>query len=238
MDPHQSQRAEVSPGEAKPSLQLPEWSLALLLAASTFVTYQPVWRGQPVWDDWRHFTRAELTSPRGLKRIWLEPGITQRFDPLLDTVFWIEKNLWGTSTLGYHLVSIACHVGAALLLVAVLRRLHIKGAWFAAAIFALHPVLAESVAWISELKNTLSGIFFLGAVLVYLRFDETRSWSSYAKVMGLFAGALLSKSTVVVWPVGMLVILWWKRGALHWKRDVLPLIPFAVLAFLDILFRR
>ncbi len=212
---------------------LPDWLLALLLAAFTLLAYQPVWHGQPIWDDSHHMPTADLGTLSGLRRIWLEPGITQRFDPLVDTVFWIEKKLWGAAPLGYHLVSIACHVGAALLLVAVLRRLHIKGAWLAAAIFALHPVHAESVAWISELKNTMSGVFFLGTVLAYLKFDETRTPSSYAMAGGLFWGALLSKTTTVVWPIGMITIIWWKRGALSWKRDVLPLIPFAALAYLD-----
>jgi tetratricopeptide (TPR) repeat protein len=209
---------------------LPDWLLALLLTVFTFLAYQPIWHGQPIWDDWRHITSVDLETLSGLRRIWLEPGITQRFDPLLDTVFWTEKRLWGAAPLGYHLVNITCHVGVALLLVAVLRRLHINGAWLAAAIFALHPVHAESVAWISELKNTLSGVFFLGAVLTYLKFDETRTRSSFAMAMGLFLGALLTKTTTVVWPIGMIAILWWKRSVLSWKRDVLPLVPFTALA--------
>jgi tetratricopeptide (TPR) repeat protein len=178
-------------------------------------------------------TSPELTSLNGLERIWTEPGITQHFDPLVDTAFWIEKKLWGAAPLGYHLVSITCHVGMALLLVKLLRRLQIKGAWFAAAIFALHPVHVESVAWISELKNTLSGVFFLGTILAYLRFDESRTLSSYAVAMGLFVPALLGKTTAVVWPIGMLAILWWKRGTLSWTHDLLPLIPFVALALLD-----
>jgi protein O-mannosyl-transferase len=209
---------------------LPDWLLALLLTVSTFLVYQPVWHGQPIWDDWEHITRADSETLGGLRRIWLEPGSTQRFDPLVDTVFWIEGKLWGVSPLGYHLVNITCHIGAALLLVAVLRRLQISGGWLAAAIFALHPVHVESVAWISELKNTLSGVFFLGAVLAYLKFDETRTPSSFVMAMGLFLGALLTKTTTVVWPIGMIAIMWWKRGTLSWKRDLLPLIPFAALA--------
>jgi tetratricopeptide (TPR) repeat protein len=230
MTSNQAQSAAGQLDAPRTPFGLPDWLLAFFLAASTLLAYQPAWHGQPIWDDWRHMTRAELGTLSGLRRIWLEPGITQRFDPLVDTVFWIEKKLWGTAPLGYHLVSITCHVGAALLLVAVLRRLQIKGGWLAAAIFALHPVHAESVAWISELKNTMSGVFFLGAVLAYLKFDERRTAASFAMAMGLFLGALLSKTTTVVWPIGMVAIMWWKRGALSWKRDVLPLIPFAALA--------
>jgi tetratricopeptide (TPR) repeat protein len=233
MNSDQVQRADSRLDETKPRFGWPDWLLALFLAASTFLAYQPVWHGRPLWDDWRHMTNPGLASLSGLGRIWLEPGLTQRFDPLVDTAFWIEKKLWGTAPLGYHVVSITCHVGAALLLVAVLRRLQIKGAWFAAAIFALHPVHVESVAWISELKNTLSGVFFLGTVLAYLRFDGTRTTSSYATAMGLFVAALLGKTTAVVWPIGMLVILWWKRSPLSRQRDVLPLLPFVAIALLD-----
>ncbi len=232
MTSNQAQSAASQLDEPQTSFSFSDWLLALLLAVATLAVYQPVWHGQPIWDDWRHMTSPELSSVSGLRRIWLEPGTTQRFDPLVDTAFWIENRLWRRAPLGYHLVSIACHIGAALLLVAVLRRLRIKGAWLAAAVFALHPVHVESVAWISELKNTMSGVFFLGAVLAYLKFDATRTTSSFLMAMGLFLGALLSKTTTVVWPIGMIAIVWWKRGTLSWRRDVLPLIPFAALALL------
>ncbi len=210
-----------------------DWLLAFILVVSTFLVYQPAWRGLPIWDDGDHITRSEFASLSGLRRIWFEPGATQQYYPLLHTAFWIQQKLWGGITLGYHLVSIACHAAGALLVLSILRRLQVKGAWFASAIFALHPVHVESVAWISELKNTMSGVFYLAAVLAYLRFDETRKRSSYGLAAGLFLCALLSKTTVVVWPLAMLVILWWKRGALSWKRDVLPLIPLLALAVLD-----
>jgi len=209
------------------------WLIAFVLVTSTFLAYQPAWHGLTIWDDSEQITSAELASLNGLKRIWFEPGVTGHYYPLLDTAFWIQQKLWGGSTQGYHLVGIACHATAALLVLVILRRLQVKGAWLAAAIFALHPVHVESVAWISELKNTMSGIFYLSAVLAYLRFDETRKPSSYGLAAGLFLCALLSKSTTVVWPFGILVILWWRRGVLSWKRDALPLIPLLTLAVLD-----
>ena len=210
-----------------------DWLFAFVLVASTFLVYQPVWRGLPIWDDGEHITKAELASLNGLRRIWLEPGATAQYHPLLDTAFWIGQKLWGGSTLGYHLVSIACHAAGALLVLIILRRLQVKGAWLAASIFALHPVHVESVAWISELKNTMLGGFYLAAVLVYLRFDETRKRSWYTISVGLFLCALLSKATAIAWPVGMLIILWWEHGVLAWKRDVLPLVPLLPLAILD-----
>ena len=211
-----------------------DWLFAFVLMAATFLAYQPAWRGLPIWDDGEHVTSTGFASLNGLRRIWLEPGATHHYYPLLDTAFWIQKKLWGDSTLGYHLVGITCHAAGALLLLMILRRLQVTGAWIVAAVFALHPVYVESVAWISELKNTMSGVFYLATLLVYLKFDETRKRSWFAAAAGLFLCTFLSKSTTVVWPLGMLVILWWKRGMLSWKRDVLPLIPLLALAAWDV----
>jgi protein O-mannosyl-transferase len=188
--------------------------------------YWPAWHGQPVWDDDAHMTRPELRSVAGLVRIWTELGATQQYYPLVHSVFWAEHRLFGDGTLGYHLVNILLHWCSALLLVAILRRLRIPGAWLAGGIFALHPVMVESVAWITELKNTLSGVFYLGAALQYLRFDEERQKRSYALALVLFSIGLLAKSVIVTLPAALLVVFWWKRGAVQWKRDVVPLLPF------------
>jgi tetratricopeptide (TPR) repeat protein len=96
-------------------------------------------------------------------------------------------------------------------------------------VFAVHPVFAESVAWITEQKNTLSGVFFLASALVYLRFDAKRTPGLYAAALFLFACAVLSKTVTAPLPAALLVIFWWRRGGLSLKRDVLPLLPwFAV----------
>ncbi|HXI83984.1 MAG TPA: tetratricopeptide repeat protein [Verrucomicrobiae bacterium] len=221
-----------SPGTKTP-FGTSDWLLALLLVAATFLAYFPVWHGLPIWDDGSYITRARFGSLDGLRRMWFEPGTTEHYYPLLDTVFWVQSKLWGGSTLGYHLVTIACHAAGALLVLKILRRLQVKGAWLAAAIFALHPVHVESVAWISELKNTMSGVFYLGAALAYLEFDETESLSWFAFTAVLFLSALLCKTTVVVWPFAMLVIVWWKHGRLSWKRNVLPLLPLLAFAAVD-----
>jgi hypothetical protein len=141
----------------------------------------------------------------------------------------VEHQLWGDWPAGYHLLSILLHCASALLLVRILRQLQMPGAWLAAAIFALHPIQAESVAWISELKNTLSGVFYFGSVLAYLKFDHTRNRRSYAVALVLFVFGLMSKTVIATLPVAILIIFWWKRGKLSWKRDVWPLIPFFLL---------
>ncbi len=128
----------------------------IALVGVTVLTYQPAWNGKPLLDDADHLiTDPELRSLRGLISLWIAPPPTHQYHPLVDTVFWIGDKLWGQSMLGYHLVSISLHAVSALLLLRILRRLEVPGAWLAAAIFALHPVQVESVAWVVELKNTL-----------------------------------------------------------------------------------
>jgi len=213
-----------------------EWGWALLLLAVTILAYGPAWSGQPLWDDAAHMTRPELRSVAGLASIWTRLGATQQYYPLLHSLFWLEYRLWGESTVGPHLVSILLHGLAALLLVRIVRKLELRGAWLAGGVFALHPVMVESVAWITELKNTLSAIFFLTAALAYLDFDGKRKAKPYALALTLFVLGLLSKSVIVTLPGSLLVVLWWKRGRVGWKRDVVPLLPFFVIGIVSGLF--
>jgi protein O-mannosyl-transferase len=206
-----------------------DWLFAAALVVAVFFAYQPAWHGGLLWDDEDHVTRLELRSSDGLWRIWTEKEATLQYYPLLHSAFWVEYKLWGDSTLGYHLVNLSLHALSALLVVVILRRLAIPGAWLAAAIFALHPVHVESVAWITEQKNTLSGVFYLGTMLAYLRFDETRKPLSYSTALALFLLGLLCKTVIATLPGAMLVIFWWQRGRLSWKKDVLPLLPFFLL---------
>src|SRR5256886_7362788 len=205
------------------------WLFSLALIALTALAYLPAWNGKPIWDDNAHITKPELRSISGLVRIWTEPGATQQYYPLAHSIFWIEHALWGDAVLPYHLVNILLHGLSAFLLYRILRRLEISGAWLAAALFALHPVQAESVAWISELKNTLSGLFFLSAAFTYLKFDEARRGSLSAAALILFLASLLCKTAVAPLPAVLLVVFWWKRGSISWKRDVRPLLPFFAL---------
>ena len=206
-----------------------DWFFALLILVLTTLAYFPALNGTPIWDDDAHITRLDLRSWDGLVKIWTQPGSTQQYYPLVHTVFWIEHQLWGDAPLGYHLVNIVLHCLSALLLLKILRRLEIPGAWLAAAIFGLHPVQVESVAWISELKNTLSGVFYLGSGLVYLEFDRSRKLAPYFVALVLFLLGLLSKTVIATLPGALLVIFCWKRGTLSFKRDALPVIPLFIL---------
>ena len=135
--------------------------------------------------------------------------------------------------LGYHLVGILLHAGAAVMVALILRRLTIPGADLAAAVFALHPVQVESVAWITEQKNTLSAVFYLGAMFIYLCFDRSRKTSLYGWALALFALGLLSKTVTATLPAALLVIFWWQRRPTRVAlRNVRPLLPFFVLGLL------
>ncbi|HVW20424.1 MAG TPA: tetratricopeptide repeat protein [Opitutaceae bacterium] len=208
-----------------------DWRPALILPAA-LLAYLPALRGGFIWDDDGHVTRPDLRSLGGLRRIWAEPGATQQYYPVLHSAFWLEHRLWGDAPLGYHLLNVLLHAAAAALFVRVLRQLAAPGALLAGFLFALHPVCVESVAWISEQKNTLSAVFYLLAALAYLRFDRTRRPGAYAAALGLFLLAVLSKTVTATLPAALLVVFWWKRGRLSWRRDALPLLPWFALAAL------
>jgi tetratricopeptide (TPR) repeat protein len=201
---------------------------ALMLSATLFA-YLPALHGGLLWDDSSHVTRPGLQSLHGLWRIWSDLGATQQYYPLLHTAFWLEHRTWGDAVLGYHLANLALHALSACLVVMIARRLSLPGAWLAGFVFALHPVCVEAVAWISEQKSALSGVFYLAAALTYLHFDQTRRKSQYFMALGLFVLALMSKTVTATLPAALLVVFWWQRGRIEWKRDLPPLLPwFAV----------
>src|ERR1035438_837916 len=148
----------------------------------------------------------------------------------VHSAFWMEHRVWGDAVLGYHLTNLILHAVAACLVVRIVQRLSLPGAWLAGLIFALHPVCVEAVAWISEQKSTLSGVFYLGAAMVYLRFDQSRRRRDYLCALGLFVLALLSKTVPATLPAALLVVFWWQRGRLGFRRDVRPLLPWFALS--------
>ena len=211
-----------------------EWILGALLVLLALIAYQQTWHSGYIWDDDDYVTRnPTLLNLHGLWRIWFEVAATPQYYPLVHSSFWLEHHLWGLNPLGYHLVNVFLHALAAILLWRVLARLEIPGAWLAAAIFVVHPVEVESVAWITERKNVLAAVFYFAAALAYLRFELTRDagirgrqrWYFYIASLVLFVFALLSKTVACSLPAALLLVRWWKTGRLRW-RDVLPLLPF------------
>ncbi|MBU0617154.1 MAG: tetratricopeptide repeat protein [Planctomycetes bacterium] len=198
----------------------------------TLVVYVPAMRGGFVWND---HERGSLTGnivlqENGLYRVWFTTE-SVNYWPVVWTSYWLEHQLWGLNPTGYHVVNVLIHAACAFLVWRILVRLNIPGAWLAALIFAVHPVNVESVAWITQRKNLLSLLFFLVAVLWYLRFDDCRRWAWYGAAVVAFLLAMLSKGAVVTLPVVLLLCVWWRRGAIS-RRDLLRSLPFFAVAVL------
>ncbi|HEY1923040.1 MAG TPA: tetratricopeptide repeat protein [Tepidisphaeraceae bacterium] len=206
------------------------------LIALVLVVYIPViLHGGFIWDDPQYITGNPLlrTLP-GLMAIWIHPSASPQYYPLVHTTFWIEYHLVGLQPWLYHLDNILLHAFGAVLLWRVLRRLGIPAAGLAAAIFAVHPVQVESVAWATERKNVLSLVFYLLSLHAYLNYagDDLRGGrfgiKDYLLALLCFVAALLSKSVTCSLPAAILLLVYWRHGRVRWK-DVGPLIPFFVL---------
>jgi Flp pilus assembly protein TadD len=181
---------------------------AALLLALVVVTYLPVLSAGYIWDDDAYVTdNPVLKDARGLVAAWTRLDATPQYYPLTHTSLWIDHALWGMRPLGYHVVNVLLHAAASIVLWRLLAMLELPGAFLAAAIFAVHPVHVESVAWITERKNTLSCLLALGAAFQFLRPQPRRGWAAV-----LYAGALLSKTVTATLPVVLALVLWWKRG--------------------------
>jgi Flp pilus assembly protein TadD len=209
--------------------------LALFLVAATVIAYLSVWRAGFIWDDDLHLTKNPvIVGYLGFKSIWLTSAAT--YYPLTLTTFWIEHLLWGLNPAPYHGVNVLVHAGCALLLWRVLGKLGIRGAWLGAALWALHPVQVESVAWITELKNTQSCLFSLVSILFFLKWREVRdqaggSSGRWQYALALFCAllAILSKSSTVMLPVVLGLCWWWRDSRWRW-RNLVPLVPFLLIS--------
>ena len=205
------------------------WLAALCLVVVALIVYQPVWRAGFIWDDDDHLTaNPVMTAPHGLRVIWSSLAAS-RYYPLTLTTFWALHRWCGLNPLPYHLVNVTLHAVNGLLIFFMLRRLRVPAAWLVAAFWVLHPVNVESVAWVTELKNTQSGFFFFLALLCFLRWetDGRRRWYGLSLVCA--AGAVLSKPSTVILPVILLFCIWWERR--RWQRvDFVRIVPFFGLA--------
>jgi tetratricopeptide (TPR) repeat protein len=205
--------------------------LGLVLVGAVVLAYQPAWTAGFIWDDDEYVTNNPLLSaPDGLWRIWFSTDSPSQYFPLVYSTFRLEYALWGLNSTGYHWVNILLHAINALLVWRLLSRLTLPGAWFGAALFALHPLQVESVAWITELKNVQSLFFFLLALLSWIEFTERpKPWGWYGLALVFHALALLSKTTACTLPAALILILWLKHKPIDTRRW-LQVVPFVLLS--------
>ncbi|MFQ5465020.1 MAG: tetratricopeptide repeat protein [Thermodesulfobacteriota bacterium] len=201
------------------------WLPFLLILACTFIAYIPAIGAGFIWDDEFHvFANPHMIGLDGLRRIWFTTE-SQQYYPLVYSSFWLEYQLWGANPMGYHVVNIFLHSLNSFFVYLIFRRLGVRGALAVALVFALHPVHVESVAWVSERKNVLSGLFYLAALGSYLRFDDGGGRGSYARSLVLFFCALLSKTVTSTLPPALIIIRWMRGRAVR-GTDLLRLVPF------------
>lgn len=224
-----------STAPAAPRDRLVQAGLGACLVLGAVLAYLPVARAAFIWDDDDYVTQNRaLLSTQGLRAIWLKPGVTPQYYPLVFTTFWLEHKLYGLHPLGYHFINVAIHAASSVVLWRLLRRLEIPAALLGAMLFAVHPVHAESVAWVTERKNVLSGLMYLLSGWAFLRFappagpSDWRRWRWYAGAIVLMGGALLSKTVSCTLPVALALVLWWKRPRLQ-GRDLAALLPMLAL---------
>ena len=209
---------------------------ALALAALAVGCYLPALTAGFVWDDEAFTDAAAVREWSGLWRIWSSPRAAieneGHYWPLVYTSFWLEHKLWGFAPAGYHAVNVVLHAANTLLVRRLAERLAVPGAWLVAAVFAVHPLHVESVAWIIERKDLLSGLCYLAAFLAWLRFtDEPRGGRGgrhYVLALALFAAGMLCKSIVVTLPAAFVIVSWWKRGRVTGS-DLSRAAPFFVV---------
>lgn len=204
------------------------WIFAILLIAILFAIYWPCLRGDWIWDDQSILLDNPVLNSGGLAKVWTPPGYLN-FWPITYTAYWITFQLWGLTPLPFHLVNVALHGAAALLVWRVLRQLEIPGALLAAAVFAVHPVNVESVAWIGQLKGILSLVFALASLLFFLGYEKNGGRRRYAAALVAFAMSALSKGDALTLPIVFLALDWWQRGRIE-RRDLLRVLPFLLLA--------
>jgi protein O-mannosyl-transferase len=215
-----------------------DWLWGLILVLFVILVYTPVWRAGFIWDDDAILTANPcVVGPLGFKEIWTTSAAD--ICPLTLTTFWVEHALWGLNSMPYHLVNVLMQGLSAVLLWRVLRHLRVQGAWLGAALWGLHPVQVESVAWITEMKNTESGLFFLLSVLFFVRWLRagdlevpSRGGLNYALTLLFAALAMASKSSTVILPGVLCLSAWWMEGRWYWRNlpRVVPIFLMSVVA--------
>lgn len=214
-------------------------SLLIIIISSV---YSPTLSNSFIWDDDFHLTQNPfLMDIEGMKRIWFDLRALPQYYPMISTSFWIEHKIWGFDPFGYHAGNILIHCINSFLIWRILVVLKVRGSFLAATIFAIHPVQVETVAWISERKNLLSGLFYFLSLYTFIRFydpskinetfesnDRVKSFSTYIISLVFFIFALLSKTVMCSLPAVILVIFWWKQNRVS-KKVLLLTAPFFII---------
>jgi len=200
-----------------------------LIIFLVLICYINVVDGDFLWDDADLvYSNQTLKTSDGLRQIWFSPGATLQYYPATFTTFWAGYHLWGLDVFGYHCLNISLHIINVFLLWLLLRTLDFRGAYLTALIFAVHPVHVESVAWISELKNVQSTMFYLLGFLMFIYHHQTKKAGYYAASLGFFIMALLSKTVTATLPAAIILVLWWKKVRID-RAMMLKLVPYFLL---------
>jgi tetratricopeptide (TPR) repeat protein len=225
------------------------WFLASLLIALVLIAYVRAFNAGFIWDDEAHLTHNPcIVGPLGLKQVWTSGRAV--YYPLVLTTFWVLHKVAGLTPWPYHLLNVLLHAGSTVVLWQVLRQLKVRGAWLGAVLWALHPVMVQSVAWVTELKNTQSGLFYLLSIFYFLKWERSspsgfadvsdrnsielaksaslmRRW--FALSLVFFVLATLSKPSVVMLPVVLALCIWWQKGRIA-RLDFPAIVPFVLIS--------
>ena len=167
----------------------------------------------------------------GLWKIWCEPGKFVEYYPIEESLLWFQWHWWGDQTFGYHLTSVLLHLVSAFLVWRLLARFNLRFAWLGGLLFAVHPAQVESVAWISELKNTLSLPFALLTMIFWIDYEETKKPRDYRLAIGFFLVSMLCKISFALFPLVILLYAWWKRQRIGWN-DLRVSVPFFTVSII------
>ena len=204
---------------------------AFLIVAATLCVFSPSLRGDWLMDDDFYLPQnALLHDPHRLWKIWFAPGSLIEYYPIEATLQAIQWHFWGMHTLGYHLTNVALHTVSALLVWRLLAKFGLRYAWLGGLLFAVHPAVVESVAWIAELKNALSLPPFLLAMCSWIDFENRGRTRDYLLALGFFLIAMLCKISMALFPFVILLYAWWKRDRLGWS-DLKHAVPFFAVSF-------
>ena len=202
----------------------------LLIVAAGFWIYSPAYHGAWYSDDELYLPQNPLLhDPARLWKIWFAPGSFIEYYPLEETVQWAQWQLWGNDTFGYHLTNVFLHILNSLLVWRLLQKFGLKLAWLGGVIFMIHPAAVESVAWIAELKNTLSLAPFLLSIQAWMDYEDAGRPRDYFLALAWFAAAMLCKISMAPFPVVILLYAWWKRGKIGWS-DLRAALPFFIIS--------